>query len=81
MTEENTIKSELIIGGLYKHYKGQHYKVLHVARHSEDLTNYVVYQALYGDFGVWIRPLDMFLEKIEVMGQEKLRFQYIPNNS
>lgn len=79
MTLENDFKSELIIGGLYKHYKGEHYKVLHIARHSEDLTNYVVYQALYGDFGVWIRPLEMFLEKIEVLGQEMPRFQYILN--
>ncbi len=46
-------------GGLYEHYKGMRYKLISVARHSETLEEVVVYKALYGDHGIWVRPLSM----------------------
>lgn len=58
----------------YKHFKGKEYLVLSLANHSETLEKMVVYQALYGDFGIWVRPLDMFLEKVEVNGNLVNRF-------
>lgn len=63
--------------GVYQHYKGKYYQVLGVARHSETLEPLVVYQAFYGDFGLWVRPQAMFQEKIMVDGVEKNRFQFI----
>lgn len=68
---------ELIINGVYKHHKGNNYKVLHVARHSESLEYLVIYQALYGDYGIWARPLSMFLEQIEKNGMLVNRFEYV----
>lgn len=64
-------------GSLYEHYKGLRYKVLAVARHSETLEELVVYQALYGERGIWVRPLSMFLENIIIEGQSKPRFRLI----
>lgn len=61
----------------YKHFKGKEYLVLHIAKHSETLEDMVVYQALYGEFGIWVRPLDMFLEKIERDGKIINRFEEI----
>ncbi len=49
--------------------------VLHLAKHSETLEDMVVYQALYGEYGVWVRPLKMFLEEVEVDGMLVNRFQ------
>lgn len=63
--------------GIYQHYKGGLYEVKAVARHSEDLGIYVVYQALYDEMGLWIRPYDMFLEKIDVNGEIKNRFTFL----
>lgn len=63
--------------GEYKHYKGNKYKVLNVARHSETLEELVVYQALYGERGIWVRPLGMFLEKVVINGKKISRFRYI----
>jgi hypothetical protein len=63
--------------GIYKHYKGNEYKVIAQARHSETLEDLVVYQALYGDRGFWVRPLGMFLENVEVEGVVKPRFEWI----
>lgn len=64
----------MIKKGTYQHFKGQKYEVLEVATHSETGGKYVVYKALYGDFGVWIRPLDMFTETIERDGETINRF-------
>jgi hypothetical protein len=61
----------------YRHFKGKEYLVLNIAKHSETLEEYVVYQALYGEFGIWIRPLAMFLEKVMVDGKEVNRFTEI----
>ncbi len=67
----------MLIPGRYRHFKGKEYQVFYTARHSETLEEYVVYQALYGDRGMWVRPLSMFFEKVEVAGNVVPRFQYI----
>ena len=58
----------------YRHFKGNIYKVLHIAKHSETLEDMVVYQAMYGERGVWVRPKAMFEEVIERDGQTFRRF-------
>lgn len=65
--------------GKYKHYKGNTYEVLGVAKHSETLEDFVVYKALYENSvsKLWIRPIKMFLEKIEKDGKIINRFEYI----
>lgn len=60
--------------GIYRHYKGQQYRVLGTARHSETEEQLVVYQALYGEFGLWVRPLSMFTETVNVDGEQISRF-------
>jgi hypothetical protein len=62
--------------GIYRHYKGQHYRVLGVARHSETEEELVVYQALYGQFGLWVRPAAMFAEQVHVDGRDVPRFAF-----
>lgn len=71
------IKRELIIGKKYRHFKGKDYLVLHLAKHSETLEELVVYQALYGERGIWVRPLEMFLGQKEVDGKLVNRFEEI----
>ena len=56
---------EIKINRIYKHFKGDNYLVVDVATHSETKEKYVVYRRLYGDFSLWIRPLDMFLSEVE----------------
>ncbi|KAA0139792.1 MAG: DUF1653 domain-containing protein [bacterium] len=63
--------------GRYRHYKGNDYLVIGVARHSETEEEMVVYSADYGQFGLWVRPKEMFLEKVEVDGRVVPRFQFI----
>lgn len=63
--------------GLYRHYKGNEYRVLGLARHSETLAPLVVYQALYGERGTWVRPAEMWSEIVEVGGQRVVRFARI----
>ncbi|MBI5855231.1 MAG: DUF1653 domain-containing protein [Nitrospirae bacterium] len=63
--------------GRYRHYKGQEYEVLGVARHSETEERFVVYRALYGEDGLWIRPKENFLEPVVVEGKPVPRFQLI----
>lgn len=65
----------LKLGIKYRHFKGNEYLVLHLAKHSETLEELVVYQALYGEYGIWVRPLDMFLEKVEVNDEIINRFE------
>ena len=61
----------------YKHFKGNIYRVLHIAKHSETLEDMVVYQAMYGERGIWVRPLSMFEEEIERYGKTFRRFSPI----
>ena len=63
--------------GTYEHYKGNKYRVIGVAKHSETLEDMVVYKALYGDGGLYVRPLGMFLEDVEVSGASVQRFKYL----
>ena len=63
--------------GKYRHYKGNEYEVLGLAKHSETLEAMVVYKALYGDNQVWVRPLCMWNEVVTVNGVDVLRFTYI----
>ena len=63
--------------GKYQHYKGPFYEVLDVARHSETEEEMVVYKTLYGDFSLWVRPLEMFIEEVEYKGKNMKRFTYI----
>ena len=65
--------------GKYRHYKGKEYEVIGVAKHSETLEEVVVYRALYGEFGLWVRPKKMFEETIEVDGKKVLRFEFTGN--
>ena len=63
--------------GLYRHYKGNEYRVIGLARHSETQETLVVYQALYGAKGLWVRPAAMFGEKVEIGGRHVPRFERI----
>lgn len=62
--------------GRYRHYKGRAYEVIGLARHSETREPLVVYRALYGEFGLWVRPAAMFTEEIEIAGRRVPRFQH-----
>lgn len=73
----SSLAKTIVINGEYEHYKGFRYRVLATARHSETLEELVVYQALYGEKEIWVRPLVMFLEKIEIDGQFQPRFKLI----
>ena len=64
----------MIQPGRYRHYKGQDYEVLGTAKHSETEEEFVVYRALYGERGLWVRPAVMFLEMVEVEGRPVARF-------
>lgn len=66
-----------IKAGRYRHYKGNEYTVLGVARHSETLQELVVYRQEYGERGLWVRPAAMFAETVEVNGKTVPRFQPI----
>lgn len=63
--------------GKYQHYKGPLYEVIDVARHSETEEEMVVYRTLYGEFSLWVRPLEMFTEDVEYNGKKVKRFKYI----
>ena len=67
--------------GVYQHYKGGLYQVVEVARHSETDELLVVYRTLYGDYSMWVRPLDMFQQSIEVDGKVVSRFKLLESGS
>ena len=60
--------------GIYRHFKGNRYELIGVARHSETMEEMVVYRALYGEGGLWVRPLSMWSETVERDGQTFTRF-------
>ena len=66
--------------GIYEHFKGNRYELLYIANHSETLEKMVVYKALYGEGGIWVRPLSMWSEEVEYGGKMVPRFKYIQPN-
>jgi hypothetical protein len=68
---------EEIKKGKYRHFKGNEYEVLYLAKDSETLEEMVVYRALYGEGGVWVRPAKMWNEIVERDGQKYKRFTFI----
>ena len=63
--------------GVYRHYKGNYYKVIGFAKHSETMEDMVIYQAIYGERGIWVRPLFMWSELVEVDSKTVQRFEYV----
>lgn len=63
-----------ILPGEYRHYKGKDYLVIAVARHSETEEEMVVYRCLYGDRSLWVRPIHLFLDLLEIDGEKIPRF-------
>lgn len=66
-----------LLPGIYEHYKGKHYLVLGVARHSETQEPLVVYRCLYDDYSLWVRPLAMFTESVSIDGKTVQRFTFL----
>lgn len=77
MTKQTVASQELPLPGRYRHYKGREYEVIDIAQHSETRERLVLYRCLYGDCGLWVRPLSMFLEEVEVNGECIPRFSYL----
>jgi hypothetical protein len=71
------MNEELVLGATYQHYKGNHYKVLAVVKHSETEEDLVLYETLYENpmSRLWVRPVSMFLEDIEINGERVPRFR------
>lgn len=69
--------NNIIKPGKYRHYKGKEYMVIGTAKHSEALEDMVVYRALYAEEQIWVRPLEMFVEEVEVNGEKVPRFSSI----
>lgn len=66
-----------LLPGSYRHYKGNDYQVMGVAKHSETGEDLVVYRPLYGERGLWVRPLSMFIEQVDVDGTWVPRFSWL----
>ena len=69
--------SNFVQPGRYRHYKGKEYQVLGCARHTETDEEFVVYQALYGERGLWVRPKAMFLEAVQIGLKSIPRFIFV----
>ncbi len=69
--------SNVIQLGRYRHFKGNEYEVIAVAKHSETLEDIVVYRALYGEYGIWVRPASMWQEELTRDGKTFKRFEKI----
>ena len=72
---------DLKIGGVYRHYKGNRYKIIAFARHSETLEELVIYEALYDNGGIWARPREMFCDCVTVGSESVRRFAPEPEES
>ncbi len=69
-----------ITPGIYRHFKGKFYRVIGTAKHSETLEDMVLYEPLYeSETKLWVRPLSMFIEKIEINGKKVWRFALVKN--
>ena len=77
MTDDDLPPLIDVPNGRYRHYKGGEYEVLGTVRHSETLEPMVLYRALYGARGLWVRPAGMWTETVTVDGQARLRFEPI----
>lgn len=69
--------NDIVINGIYRHYKGNLYKVLGFAKHSETEEDLVIYMTLYGDYSIWARPMSMWNEIIEKDGKKYKRFELV----
>ncbi len=69
--------NKIVKPGLYQHYKGQQYEVIDTVRHSETEEELVLYRALYGERGLWVRPVAMFTESVNVDGLCMPRFEFV----
>ncbi len=74
MSTHQKAGSTVIRPGRYRHYKGPEYEVLGTARHSETEEPMVVYRCLYGDYSLWVRPLSLFRDVVDVAGEQVPRF-------
>lgn len=75
---QNVVREEKMLKkGIYQHYQGNLYQVLGIARHSESLEEMVVYQALYPDYGLWVRPRALFEERVTYQEKTCPRFRFI----
>ncbi len=74
---EYSAEAQALRYGIYQHYSGKNYKLIGIARHSETLEELVVYQQLYGNNDLWVRPLKMFCETVEISNKLTPRFAYI----
>ena len=63
--------------GIYEHYKGQRYELINLVKHSETEESLVLYRALYGERGLWVRPYSMFFENVTVGTEQQPRFRYV----
>jgi hypothetical protein len=81
-TDSDTLQNEVLPVGIYRHYKGKDYRVHGIARHSETLELFAMYEPLYDNplAKFWIRPLSMFLEEVSVNGELRPRFQRISSD-
>lgn len=77
MARDEALGGAVVPGGVYRHFKGNRYKVLDVVRHSETGLPMVLYKPLYGEGGLWVRPLEMFTEEVEVDGAKVKRFELV----
>lgn len=74
MDRKRQMQADRLKPGRYRHYKGKFYEVIGTARHSETDELLVVYRCLYGDYSLWVRPLEMFIETVEAGGLAVPRF-------
>ena len=68
---------DIVINGIYRHYKGNIYRVLNIAKHTETLEDLVIYMAMYGENKLWARPLSMWNEEVYLNGKKIKRFELI----